>query len=108
MRLDRNSNPDGKGKYALIKLRNLTPFAFGRIVAGLVNRSEAIPVAPDAVDLGDTPDSEFFVIRLKDKYAANALQAYAVSCSKDDPEFSRDVRQLAMKARQFQNKQSPT
>lgn len=52
MRLDRNLNPDGKGKYAIINLRT--------------NR----------VEWGG-PNAQFFVIKYKDKFAVPALKAYA-------------------------------
>lgn len=50
MKLDRNANPDGRGKYALINLRTNT------------------------VEWGEEP---FFVIKYKDVFAAPALRAYA-------------------------------
>lgn len=53
MKLDRNKNPDGRGKYALINLRKST------------------------VEWGDTANDDFFVIKLKDRFAAPALRAYA-------------------------------
>lgn len=71
MKLDRNTNPHGRGKYALIKLR----------VAGGKNKacqSLGFSTIPnEAIDYGDTPDTEFFVLRLKDQFAAPALRAYA-------------------------------
>ena len=51
MKLDRNVNPDGKGKYALINLRT------------------------NQVQWGD--GDQFFVIKYKDEFAAPALRAYA-------------------------------
>lgn len=51
MKLDRNVNPDGRGKYALINLRNNTVCWGG--------------------------DDQFFVIKYKDAFAAPALYAYA-------------------------------
>lgn len=51
MKLDRNINPDGKGKYALLNLRKNT------------------------VEWGD--QTQFFVIKYSDAFAAPALQAYA-------------------------------
>ncbi len=103
MRLDRNTNPDGKGKYALIKLRtdDVRPqLQIPNIVT--------VPVMASAIDLGSTPDTEFFVIRLKDKYAAVALHAYSAACSKDDPEYSREIQKLAHRAQVHPNKQIPT
>jgi hypothetical protein len=52
MKLDRNSNSDGRGKYAFFNLRT------------------------NQVEWGDTPE-EFFVIKLKDEFAFEALSAYA-------------------------------
>lgn len=74
MKLDRNINPNGMGKYALINLRT------------------------NKIEWGNTPEDEFFVIKLKDKYASAALDAYAKSCLKDDPEFAKEVHELASKA----------
>lgn len=75
MKLDRNENPNGKGKYALLNLRT------DKIEWGCVGE----------------PD-EFFVIKLKDKHAKNALEAYADSIVDDDPEFAEEVMELAMRA----------
>lgn len=105
MKLDRNTNPDGRGKYALIKLRENPIAGWGATVGGVSN---CVAVRESAIDYGTTPETEFFVIRLKDKNAANALMAYAVSCKQDDPEFSREVHKLAMRAAQYQPKQRPT
>lgn len=54
MRLDRNINPDGRGKYALINLRT------NKVEWG-----------------GPTAEEQFFVLKLKDEFAAPALRAYA-------------------------------
>lgn len=103
MRLDRNTNPDGRGKYALIKLRQ------DNILHHLkIPNVVTVPVLAGAIDVGDTPETEFFVIRLKDKNAANALHAYAVSCRGDDPEFANEVHTLALKAASYQQKQKPS
>ncbi len=75
MKLDRNENPNGKGKYALLNLRT------DKIEWGYVGE----------------PD-EFFVIKLKDKHAKDALEAYADSIVHDDPEFAEQVMELAMRA----------
>jgi hypothetical protein len=78
MKLDRNVNANGSGKYALINLRN------------------------NKVEWGFTgqPD-EFFVIKLKDKNARIALLAYADSVACDDPEFAKEVRELADRSGSF-------
>lgn len=68
MKLDRNLNPSGMGKYALIKLRIDQPSA-------AIGNPPRMTIAADAVDFGNTKETDFFVIRLKDKYAAPALAA---------------------------------
>ena len=75
MKLDRNLNANGKGKYALLNLRN------DRIEWGFVGASD-----------------EFFVIKLKDKYAQAALIAYADAAEHDDPEWAKEVRELAQRS----------
>lgn len=102
MKLDRNLNMDGKGKYALIKLRELDSMPRSPEVL-----AQAIIDNPDLVDFGDTDDSEFFVIRLKDKHAAPALIAYAEDAHDDDQEWSNQVRRLAVKAGLHENKKAP-
>jgi hypothetical protein len=77
MKLDRNVNKDGKGKYALINLRT------NKVEWGFQGH----------------PD-EFFVIKLKDMNAGAALIAYAESCYKHDPEFAQEVMELAKRAGQ--------
>ena len=101
MKLDRNLNPDGKGKYALILQRKLS--------VPIPCNSAGMAVLPvEVIDFGDTPDTEVFVIRLKDKYAAAALHAYADAAKHDDPEWSGQVRTLAFTAAHHPNKQPPT
>ena len=75
MKLDRNENPDGKGKYALLNLRT------DRIEWGWMGTHD-----------------EFFVIKLRDKHAPAALKAYAESIIHDDQEFAEEVMELAMRA----------
>jgi len=102
MKLDRNIHKDGLGKYALIKLRIDQPVSL-----------QALPdhyrIAKDAVDFGrEGTGSDFFVIRLKDKYAAPALAAYAMAAYADDPEFAMEVLNLSKAAAEYPNKQQPS
>lgn len=76
MKLDRNIHPEGRGKYELRNLRT------GEIVH----------------DCGPGEEHEFFVIMLKDRNADAALRAYADKIKPRDPEFSAEVRQLALRA----------
>lgn len=91
--MDRNINPDGRGKYALIKLRSL-PCTTARLEAIL----DANGLGDGVLDYGDTPDTEFFVIRIKDKYAGPALHAYAEAAKQDDMEYAAEVDSLAQAA----------
>lgn len=102
MKLDRNVNPDGRGKYALLKLRRQAkPFT--------VELQDCAAKLRDAglLDFGDTAEDEFFVIRLKDKYAAAALDAYATAAFNDDPEYAREIAVLANKADNHPLKKKP-
>lgn len=118
MKLDRNINPNRRGKYALLKLRRLT-----EIEAWSGGDGEALDrqAALDAIALLERAgildwgyagtDGEFFVIRLKDKYAGAAIEAYAQAVSddasanvSDEPKYrdllhwSLDVHKLAERA----------
>ena len=55
MKLDRNTNPDGRGKYALLNLRT------------------------NAIEWGGPPEKQFFVLKYKDKFTEAALAAYAAA-----------------------------
>jgi hypothetical protein len=85
MRLDRNINPDGQGKYELRNLRT------GEIVT----------------DCGPGEEHEFFVIMLKDRYAQAALLRYADRCEERDPEFAKEVRILAAHAAVHPSRREP-
>ena len=104
MKLDRNISPGHPGKYALIKLRELPPSQPMYVGSG----NEMLSVNSTSVDFGDTPDTEFFVIRLKDKYAHAALNAYAAEALKDDSEYALEIRELAKTALNHPNKSRPT
>ena len=90
MKLDSNAND--VGKYALINLRKLK-LPLEKTAAG---NAYFVPV--EAVEWDNTPETEFFVIKLKDKYAEAALRAYASDAAQDDLEYAVDVIQLALRA----------
>lgn len=73
MKLDRNINSDGKGKYALIKLREV------QLPLPATPHTAMVPV--QAIQFGDNPETDFFVIKLKDRFAGPALRAYARAIS---------------------------
>ena len=91
MKLDRNVNKDGRGKYALVRLRNIEK---GSEAYGLLNRLEQL----GHLDWGvvGQPD-EFFVIKLRDKYAGAALRAYA-DAVQDDVQYAIQVLGVAARA----------
>lgn len=108
MKLDRNIEGNGgRGKYALLKLRNLegwpdyfgTPRKDGAIPAGLYNAIKTLENA-EILDWGTSDsESEFFVIRLKDKYSASALFGYADAADRDgEHEFAAEIREMAFRA----------
>ena len=102
MKLDRNINTNGWGKYALPKLRRqATPFT--------PELQECAQKLKDAglLDFGDNPETDFFVIRLKDKYAAPALGAYAAAVLRDDPEYAEEIFTLAGMAAAHPNQRIP-
>lgn len=93
MKLDRNINADGLGKYALLKLRNLRR-GDPAVDAALRTLDEA-----GVLDWGNTVDSEFFVIRLKDKYAAAALHTYAHHAVRDgEVEYGQEIMEMAKRS----------
>ncbi len=103
MQLDRNlPDAEGRGKYALIKLRVLEPYRSDATFATYTPKIQAalqVLEEAGALDWGDLgTDSEFFVIRLKDRYAQEALHAYAVEARSADPEWADEVIEMAKRA----------
>jgi hypothetical protein len=76
MKLVRNTTDDGKCKFALIERLKDNKVEFG---------------------LPHT-ENEFFVIKLKDANAKEALEAYANAAESTDPELASEVRELALRA----------
>lgn len=94
MQLDRNINPTGKGKYALINMRKIE--GDPRTAEDL---AAAILAHPEAVEFGTagTP-GEFFVIKLKDEHAQAALDAYAQSAAAQDIQYAAEIERLAARS----------
>lgn len=96
MRLDRTLR-NGAGKYALIKVRAIT--ACDQKDRHAIDEALALLDRLGILDLGDAPETEFFVIRLKDKYAGGALFTYAgYALSDGEIEYGQDVMSLAKRA----------
>ena len=104
MELDRDSNTNGKGKYALIKLREIEGFPQTK-----EKLSQSVADNPDCIDFGfKGDDSEFFVIRLKDKHATKALIAYLNSVLDDgDLQFANSMYDMINRAMNHKNKKTP-
>lgn len=94
MKMDRNINANGAGKYILINVRKLPDAP-----SDVESLASLIKAAPHAVETGPVGTSEeFFPIKLKDKHAAAALKAYADSIRFDDPEFASEVDEMVLRA----------
>lgn len=113
MKLTRNTTPDGRGKYALVRLDKLRIAQAGDGSLTLLDLSRiehALYLLEKArlLEYGQpsTPE-EFFVIKLKDKHADFTLRAYAASVASDDKEFAEDVRELSSRAANHPNQKQP-
>lgn len=110
MKLDRNVNGTGRGKYGLVYNRRLKeiigPIGDSRNAANMdeVNAMkvrEAIKLLEEegVITWGlPNTESEFFVIKLRDRFAHVALVAYAQVAHWIDAEYAKDVRELADRA----------
>lgn len=96
MRLDRNINPDGRGKYALVKIRAI--HALPEDEKQFALRRLEVLHEMGVIDFGDAKENDFFVLRLKDMGAPAALHAYAEFFKNIDPEWASEVKSLADKA----------
>lgn len=98
MKMDRNINNDGTGKYAVVNLRRVLA------LEGTDDHKEA-RIALEALErigvlewgrVGE-PD-EFFLVKLKDLFAPGALRGYAAMASGVDPEWAGEVREMISRA----------
>lgn len=121
MKLDRNLNGDGRGKYGLILNRRLKEIADTAGVsrahdaqAHEVGVAMAVLTSCGVIDWGDTVDTEFFVMRLRDAFASSALQQYAHAAmffaANRKPhlqDYANDVTELAHRSSAHPNKKWP-
>ena len=100
----RNASADGYGKYAVLNLRKLaqlahgggdTPHQYSPEVQAALDTLDRLGVL-DRGAAGD-PD-EFFVVKLKDQFAAGALRGYAEMAEAVDSELASYVFELATRA----------
>lgn len=103
MKLDRNINGNGRGKYALLKLRMLDDYteqsAFGQLAKPIADAIKTLEEA-GILDWGvPETEAEFFVVRLRDRYAHTALFNYAQHAERDgQKEYAADIYGLARRA----------
>lgn len=103
MKLDRNVNSDGRGKYALIKMRALDN-ANGADLKAAGDALDALDRL-GALDCGNAEtESEFLVLRLKDKWAYKGLMGYFGAIMDDcapDLEYAQEILDMAKRAGPF-------
>lgn len=92
MKLDRNVNPDGKGKYCLINLRKTLTTAQSMVVIDALKALDAEGVLHWG---NESPGDQFFVMKYKDFFTSAGLLAYALAV--------KDYADLGMS----QNRMSP-
>lgn len=95
MKLDRNLSK--QGKYILIKARELQKHtgspAFGE--TDVVAAMRVLEKAGLLVYATPGTEDEFFVIKLKDQFAEQALISYAQGAYDYDKEYSKEVLELS-------------
>ena len=78
MKLDRNENPDGRGKYALINLRKVQSVSGDPHNRTQVECAMAALREQGVLSFGNEAEGEqFFVMKYKDVFTSPALRAYA-------------------------------
>lgn len=108
MKLDRNLPlKPRRGKYAIIKLRDCKLPLVETWVPTPDGHVGFVQVPISAVDFGDKPDTDFFLIRLKDVCAEAALRAYAKEAAKFDKEYANEVDRLSDIAAKHPSKRKP-
>lgn len=101
MKLERHVGDQARGKYAVVRLRDIEPKtvaaqALARLTVG------------GHVEFGNPGDAdEFFVIKLKDEYAPAALFAYAAAARVDDSEYADEIVELAKRAQRHPGRKRP-
>lgn len=90
----------GRNKYALIKNRKLDEIAAenGNELPANIAHAMALLLEEGVLDVGDRPETEFFVMRLKDRYAGPALLTYANHAAANDIEYAGEVNKLSKRA----------
>ena len=110
MRLVRNTTNDGRCKYALVRLDKIRAFPqTSQRTPDIENALGVLEMYGVLEYAGKNDSEECFVIKLKDRHAAPALNAYAddVLLYGEDAVYEGEVRELARKAAQRKDKKQP-
>jgi len=96
--LDRSTR--GRNKYALIRNRKLDEIAakYGGELPAEIAHALALLLQAGVLDVGDSPATEFFVMRLKDRFAGPALSMYSQHAAAVDLEYAKEVSDLSRRA----------
>lgn len=99
MKMDRNIDGNkGRGKYALVLMREVRKHE-DEVAGDEISAALEVLQRYGALDYGNAgTHSEFFVMRLKDKNSGDGLAGYAAAAMDDDPEWAREVAELAGRA----------
>lgn len=85
MKLDRNTNNDRRGKYALVNMRKLKPIIDGsphNANTQAVTHAISLLCEQGLITFGtESPGDQFFVMKYKDKFTADGLQGYATAAA---------------------------
>lgn len=87
MKLDRNTNRSGHGKYALVNMRKLIPIIDQSDGSRLIVHSDCVKafyllLENGFITLGnESPGDQFFVMKYKDQFTHHGLRGYADAVS---------------------------
>lgn len=111
MKLTRNTTPDGRGKYALVRLDKIRDLPHGSEIEERAAKALDELAAFGLLEYGEKgSEEEFFAIKLKDEHAQAALTCYLDSIMNQDvvdQEFACDLFDLAIRARNHPSRKSP-
>ena len=90
----------GRNKYSLIKNRRVDEIMASSEDYTKMKVQDALQLLKEqgVLDVGDSPETEFFAMRLKDRCAGPALHTYAMHASAFDIEYGTAVAKLAKRA----------
>ena len=97
MKLDRNiEGNNGRQKYAILNWRKVDALAADALPE--INAAINTLIRAGVFERGDTPEDEFFVMKLKDQFARAGILAYAQEAMFSDPEYGTEVMELGSRA----------